>query len=729
MSLDQALALALTEDEYKKICETLGRDPSPAELAMYGAMWSEHCSYKSSKVFLKTMPTEGPRVIMGPGESAGIIDIGDDMVCVFKLESHNHPSFVEPFQGAATGVGGIVRDIISAGARPIAILDPLRFGDPSKFPTMHLVDGVVHGISQYGNSIGIPTVGGEVRFDPCYQGNPLVNVMAIGIGHVDDVQRARAEGVGNVAILFGSRTGRDGIGGVSVLASRPFDEAAEAKRPSVQVGDPFMEKVIIEVSLELAQRGLLVGLQDLGGAGFCCATSETASRAETGLLVELDKVALRESDMEAFEILTSESQERMLAIVKPEDVQEALEVCERWGAWAAPVATVVEGKNLKVEYQGIEVADVPARSLADEGPTYNREVRRPDWIDALNADDPMRLAAPKDLGEALLQLLASPDICDKSWVHQQYDSVVQRRTLQGPGGDAAVLRLDGTSRALAVSTDGNGRFGQLDPREGGRLAVSESARNVACTGARPIAITNCLNFGNPEFAEVMWQFKETVDGISDACRALKTPVTGGNVSFYNQTGDTQIHPTAIIGVVGLLEDATHQVGNSWSDDRNVILLGETQPELGGSAWAWTAHGHLGGRPPESRLDEEARLIDLLATLAEKRLLDSAHDCSDGGVAVAVAEMAINSGIGANLKHFDTGSHPPHSILFSETAARAVITTDDSNAVIALAEQFNVPTRVLGKTGGDRLKIGELIDVDVESISSAWRDAFPALIAG
>ncbi|HJT37017.1 MAG TPA: phosphoribosylformylglycinamidine synthase subunit PurL, partial [Actinomycetota bacterium] len=552
MTVAQAEALGLTSDEYARIVDTLRREPTGAELAMYGAMWSEHCSYKSSKIYLKTLPTEGPRVVMGPGESAGIIDIGDGLVAVFKLESHNHPSFVEPVQGAATGVGGIVRDIISAGARPVALLDPLRFGMPDEWLQRHLLSGVVAGISQYGNSIGIPTIGGEVKFDPCYAGNPLVNVMCLGIGESANVQRARAEGNGNVAILMGSKTGRDGIGGVSVLASRPFDAEAEAKRPSVQVGDPFTEKVVIEACLEIARRGLLVGLQDLGGAGLCCATSETASRGMVGLDVDLDAVPLRESDMEPFEILTSESQERMLAIVRPGDVEQTLEICRTWGVLATPVATVKPGGNLTVTFRGDVVADVPARSLADEGPTYHRPAARPAWIDALRADDPSALAPPKDLGETLLQLLASPNICSKRWVYQQYDSIVQHNTLDGPGGDAAVLRIEGTPRALAISTDGNGRYCQLDPRVGAQLAVAEAARNVACTGARPVAITNCLNFGNPEHPEVMWQFGEAVAGVGEACRALGTPVTGGNVSFYNQTGETQIHPTPVIGMVGIL---------------------------------------------------------------------------------------------------------------------------------------------------------------------------------
>ncbi|HLW16784.1 MAG TPA: phosphoribosylformylglycinamidine synthase subunit PurL, partial [Actinomycetota bacterium] len=688
MTVAQAAALGLTEDEYQRIVETLSREPTAAELAMYGAMWSEHCSYKSSKIYLKTLPTEGPRVVMGPGESAGIIDIGDGLVAVFKLESHNHPSFVEPVQGAATGVGGIVRDIISAGARPVALLDPLRFGMPDEWLQRHLVSGIVSGISQYGNSIGIPTIGGEVKFDPCYRGNPLVNVMCLGIGEAAHVQRARAEGTGNVALLMGSKTGRDGIGGVSVLASRPFDAEAEAKRPSVQVGDPFTEKVVIEACLEIARRGLLVGLQDLGGAGLCCATSETASRGNVGLDLDLDSVPLREAGMEPFEILTSESQERMLAIVRPEDVEQALEICRMWGVLATPVATVSTGGNLTVTFHGDVVADVPARSLADDGPTYHRPAARPDWIDELRAHDPLTLQPPKDLGEALVEMLGSPNICSKRWVYQQYDSIVQHNTLEGPGGDAAVMRIEGTPRALAISTDGNGRLCQLDPRLGAQHAVAEAARNVACSGARPVAITNCLNFGNPEHADVMWQFAEAVAGIGEACTALGTPVTGGNVSFYNQTGDTQIHPTPVIGMVGILEDASTRIGIAWPVDHDVVLLGETRAELGGSEWAWVAHEHLGGTPPALDLAEEKRLVDLIADLAERRVIASAHDCSEGGLGVTLAECVIASGVGALI---EPGSRlAPHVWLFSESASRAIVTAPNPTTVLEIAKAAGVP---------------------------------------
>jgi len=672
---------------------------------MYAAMWSEHCSYKSSKIYLKTLPTEGPRVVMGPGESAGVVDVGDGLVAVFKLESHNHPSFVEPVQGAATGVGGIVRDVLAAGARPVALLDPLRFGEPGDLLQRRLLSGVVAGISQYGNSIGIPTVGGEVKFDPCYAGNPLVNVMCVGIARREDVQRARAQGEGNVAILMGSKTGRDGIGGVSVLASRPFDAEAEAKRPSVQVGDPFTEKVVIEACLELSRRGLLVGLQDLGGAGFCCATSEMAARGRVGLDVDLDAVPLRESDMEAFEILTSESQERMLAIVEPAHVEEALSVCRAWGVLATPVARVTTGSNLRVRHHDEVVADVPAPSLADEGPTYDRPRAEPEWLEKLRADGANDLPAPSDLGTSLLALLGSPNVCSKRWVYEQYDSIVQHNTMAGPGGDAAVIRLEGTSRALALSTDGNGRWCRLDPRLGAAHAVAEAARNVACAGARPIAVTNCLNFGNPEHPEVMWQFAEAVAGMGEACEALGTPVTGGNVSFYNQTGDTQIHPTPVVGMLGVLEDANARLGIAWAEGETVVLLGETRHELDGSEWAWVEHRHLGGRPPALDLGAEGRLIGLLADLAEARMVTAAHDLSDGGLAVTLAECAIASGAGVVASGAPRGV-APHAWWFGESSGRAVVATTDPGGVLDRAAAAGVPAGVIGTTGGASIAIGD-----------------------
>ena len=727
--LDLALSLALTEEEYQRIVATLDREPNKAELAMFAAMWSEHCSYKSSKVHLKTLPTEGPHIVMGPGENAGVVDIGDGLVAVFKLESHNHPSAVEPVQGAATGVGGIVRDILATGARPVAILDPLRFGEPDSYRNKWLLGGVVAGISQYGNSIGIPTIGGETKFDPTYDGNPLVNVMCIGIASRERVQRARAEGVGNIGLLLGAKTGRDGIGGVSVLASRPFDAEAEAKRPSVQVGDPFEEKITIEACLELIDRGLLVGLQDLGGAGLCCATSETASRGGVGMEVDLDAVPLREDDMEAFEILTSESQERMFAIVRPVDVDEAIDVCRRWGVPAEPVARVTAGDELVVIHRGMIAAVVPARSLADEGPEYRRPMERPAWIDVLRKDDALQLGPPDDLTEAFLAVLSAPNVCSKRWVWRQYDSLVQHNTLTGPGGDAAVIRLEGSTRAIAVSTDGNGRFGQLDPRMGAMLAVAESARNVACTGARPIAATNCLNFGNPERPDVMWQFAEAVAGMGEACRVLGTPVTGGNVSFYNETDGESIHPTPIVGMLGVLDDTSKRLDIALKNTGDmIVLLGKTLAELGGSEFAWTWHRHLGGVPPELDLEREKALIDTLVALAADEKLTAAHDCSEGGLGVTLAEMAIAGGTGARIDPTAPGP-APHMWLFSESASRAVVTCaeQDLDAVLDAAGSRGLPAEVIGIVGGDSLSIGMHLDLPIATLAERFESALPEML--
>jgi phosphoribosylformylglycinamidine synthase subunit PurL len=727
--LELALSLALTEEEYERIVGTLGREPNKAELAMYAAMWSEHCSYKSSKIYLKTLPTEGPHIVMGPGENAGVVDIGGGLVAVFKLESHNHPSAVEPIQGAATGVGGIVRDILATGARPIAILDPLRFGEPDSYRNRWLLDGVVAGISQYGNSIGIPTVGGETKFDPCYAGNPLVNVMCIGVAPRDRIQRARAEGIGNVGLLLGAKTGRDGIGGVSVLASRPFDAEAEAKRPSVQVGDPFEEKIAIEACLELIDRGLLVGLQDLGGAGLSCATSETASRGRVGMEIDLDAVPLREPDMEPFEILTSESQERMFAIVRPEDVEEAIAVCRRWGVPAVPVARVTDGGALLVKHRGSTVADVPARSLADEGPEYQRTTERPSWIDVLRKDDPLDLRQPDDLADALLTIMAAPNVCSKRLVWRQYDYLVQHNTLAGPGGDAAVIRLEGTNRALAISTDGNGRYGKLDPRLGAMLAVAEAARNVACAGARPIAATNCLNFGNPERPDVMWQFAEAVAGMGEACRALGTPVTGGNVSFYNETDGESIHPTPIVGMLGVLDDTSKRVDIAFRNPGDlIVLLGKTMAELGGSEYAWTFHRHLGGSPPELDLDREKALLELLVSLADDGRLASAHDCSEGGLGVTLAESAIAGAIGARID--PTASGPvPYIWLFSESASRAVVSCSegDLDAVLDAAGAAGVPAEIIGIVGGEDLVAGALLHVPVADLAATYERALREML--
>src|SRR3954447_2373653 len=609
--------LGLTDDELASIVELLAREPTELELAMYAVMWSEHCSYKSSKRYLGRFPTEAPWVLVGPGEGAGVIDVGDGLAVAVRIESHNHPSAVEPYQGAATGVGGIIRDIFSMGARPIALMDSLRFGSLDDARTRFLVEGVVAGISGYGNAVGVPTIGGEVVFDDCYRDNPLVNVFCLGLLPHERLVLARAEGVGNVAVLLGSSTGRDGIGGASVLASAGFEDGSEAKRPSVQGGDPYEEKRLIEACLALLDAGLAVGVQDLGAAGLSCAASETAAAAGAGMDVDIARVHRREPGMNPVEVMTSESQERMLAIVRPEDVDEVLHLCARWEIRASVVGRVTDSGRFRV-FDGLfdrtgglptePLADVPCGSLGD-GPVYERPLRRPADQDARNAADPAttllaRFPDGTDLGPELLALLATPTIADKSWVWHQYDHQLFLNTVVGPGGDATVLRLKGTPRALALATDGKGRFCRLDPRTGGRLVVLEAARNVACSGAVPRALVNCLNFGNPEHPEVMWQFSEVVDGMSEACRALEIPVIGGNVSFYNESRGRDIDPTPVVGVVGLLEHADSAPPRAaLRDTDTIVVVGpETGPELGGSEWAAVVHGLDGGMPPAADLE-------------------------------------------------------------------------------------------------------------------------------
>jgi phosphoribosylformylglycinamidine synthase len=639
--------LGLTDEEHDRIVALLGREPSRPELAMYSLMWSEHCSYKSSKVHLRRLPTEGPRVLQGPGENAGVVDVGGGVAAVFKIESHNHPSFVEPFQGAATGVGGIIRDVLAMGARPAASLDSLRFGDLADPLARRLLEGVVAGIGHYGNCVGVATVGGEVAFDPCYQGNPLVNALTVGFMPAG---RPRLSGrdarAGDLAVLMGAKTGRDGIGGASVLASASFEQGDEAKRPNVQVGDPFQEKLLIEACLELVGRGLLRGLQDLGAAGVSCAVAEVAARAGKGMAVDLDAVPLREPSMEAWEVLVSESQERMLALVEPARLPEVLEVCARWGVLAGVLGSIEEGGRLVVRFRGEVVADVPARSLADEGPTYERPLTSP----PPPVGDP---GVPLDADPAavVLALAADPTSASKRWLWEQYDRFVGHATVAGPGSDAAVLLVPGGGgRAVALATDGNGRHAALDPAAGAALAVAEAARNVACTGATPVAVTNCLNFASPERPEVMGAFAAAVDGMAAACRALGLPVTGGNVSFYNESSGRPVHPTPVVGVLGVLEDATAAVGAGFPQaGLDVWLLGETRAELGGSAWQRLATGRLAGRPPALDLAAELALQRLLVALAGRRLLASAHDCSDGGLALALVEATLAGEVGATVE--------------------------------------------------------------------------------
>jgi phosphoribosylformylglycinamidine synthase len=723
--------LGLTDDELERIVSTLGRDPNRNELAMYAVMWSEHCSYKSSKVHLRRLPTEGPAVLVGPGQDAGALDVGDGLAVVFKMESHSHPSAVEPYQGAATGVGGIVRDIVAMGARPIALLDPLRFGPLTDEHNRWLLEGVVAGIGGYGNCIGVPTVGGEVAFADAHSSNPSVNVMCVGLARADRlVTSAREVHAGALMVLIGAATGRDGIGGVSVLASRTLDEDAAESRPSVQIGDPFAEKLVIEACLELVERDLLEGLQDLGGAGLTCAVSESASRAGLGAELDLDAVPLRERGLEDLEILTSESQERMLALVPTADLLAVAEVCDRWGLSHSVIGALVEGGTLTVRSGGTVVAQVPARSLADEGPVYERPLAVPEGFDEITEDDPTFATVTTPPRDAFFAVLSSPNVASKRWVWEQYDQLVQGGTVCGPGADAAVVRIEGTLKALALSTDGKGRYGNLDPYLGAAHAVAEAARNVAVMGATPLAITNCMNFGDPERPEVMWQFSESIRGMADACTALGTPVTGGNVSFYNESGDSAIWPTPVIGMLGLIDDYRLVVRSGFTaPGLAVYLLGETFAELGGSEFAEVVLGTFAGRPPALDLDRERALHLLLIEAARNDLLASAHDCGDGGLATALAESAIAGDHGFAVSF--PGDVPSHVTLFSESASRALVSVEPakSDALESLAREVSVPCTRIGETGGPRMVFGDLFEATVDEARAAFEDAIPKLLAG
>ena len=710
----------------------LGREPSRAELAMFSLMWSEHCSYKSSKVHLRRLPSAGERVLQGPGENAGVVDLGDGVAAVFKIESHNHPSFVEPFQGAATGVGGIIRDILAMGARPAASLNSLRFGDPAEPLQRRLLEGVVAGVGHYGNCVGVATVGGEVVFDPCYAGNPLVNALTIGFMPVDRLLSGRAEQPGDLAVLMGAKTGRDGIGGASVLASASFEEGDEAKRPNVQVGDPFQEKLLIEACLELGELRLLRGLQDLGAAGISCAVAEVAARAGMGMEVDLDAVPLREPSMEAWEVLVSESQERMLALVDPARLEDVLEVCRRWGILASVLGEMTAGGMVNVRFRGEVVAEVPAASLADDGPVYHRPMVAPSPPPAgPGAEVPL----DADPAEAVLALAGDPTCASKRWVWEQYDRFVGHGTVAGPGSDAAVLRVPGTDSAVALATDGNGRHAALDPAAGAALAVAEAARNVACTGAQPVAVTNCLNFASPERPEVMGSFAAAVDGMAAACQALGLPVTGGNVSFYNESSGRPIHPTPVVGVLGLLADPTAAVPSGFPrPGLDVWLLGETRVELGGSAWQRLTTARLEGRPPTLDLAAEASLHRLLTGLAGRRLLAAAHDLSDGGLAVALVEATLAAGVGATLDlpevHSPGDDTPaaqlPLAALVSESASRALVAVapEASGDLTTLAAEAGVPATHLGATGGDRLVVPGILDLPLSQLRDAYEGALP-----
>jgi phosphoribosylformylglycinamidine synthase subunit PurL len=720
--------LGLTDDEHELITRTLGREPNRTELAMYSVMWSEHCSYKSSKRHLRTLPTEGPAVLVGPGQDAGAIDIGDGTALVFKIESHSHPSAIEPYQGAATGVGGIVRDIVSMGARPVALLDPLVFGPLDVERNRWLLGGVVAGIGGYGNCIGVPTVGGEIRFADPHTANPTIDVMCVGVADAEDLVTAqsRSPRAGSLLILYGASTGRDGIGGVSVLASATIEEGSEASRPSVQIGDPFAEKLLIEASLELISSGVLEGLQDLGGAGITCAVSESAARAGLGATLELDAVPLREPGMDPFEILISESQERMLAIVEPAKLAAVTAVCDRWGLRAAQIGILTEGGVVSVRHAGEVVAEVPAVSLTDDAPEYDRPSAAPSADDV--GEDPTFAAFEKDLTETLLAVLSAPNVASKRWAYEQYDRLVQGNTIAGPDSDAAVVRIEGTLKGLAVATDSKGRFGALDPFLGAAHAVAEAARNVAVSGATPLAITNCLNLGNPERPEVMWQLTESIRGIREACLAFETPVTGGNVSLYNESGGSAIWPTPVIGMVGLLADHRLRVPSGFPNPGlAVYLLGETYAELGGSEFAETILGVVAGRPPALDLGKERALHRLLSAAAARTVLASAHDCGDGGVAIALAEAAIGAGHGFAVAL--ATDLPPHVALFSESASRVVASVDpaDEEELLRLAAEHGVPVIRIGETGGPRAMVEGLVDVPVRELAAAWEGAIPRLL--
>ncbi len=728
--------LGLKADEYERIREILGRRPTSSELAMYSVMWSEHCSYKSTKVHLKQFSeipqeTKAGRMLAGIGENAGVIDIGHGYAVTFKVESHNHPSFVEPYQGAATGIGGIVRDILAMGARPVAVVDPLRFGPLEEPDTHRVLPGIVAGVGGYGNCLGLPNIGGEAVFDRTYLGNPLVNAGAIGVLRHEDLHLANASGTGNQVILYGARTGGDGIGGVSVLASETFDEGGPAKRPSVQVGDPFMEKLLIECTLELFAAGLVAGIQDLGGAGLSCATAELASAGDGGMHVELDRVPLRDSTLAPEEILMSESQERMMAVVTPENVEAFLAICAKWDVEAVVVGEVTDTGRLEIDWHGERVVDVPPGSVAHDGPVYERPFARPDWQDALQADRAEQLPRPgtgADLRATLLRMVASPNLCDKSWITDQYDRYVRGNTVLAQPENSGMIRVDEeTNLGVSISTDCNGRFAKLDPYHGAQLALVESYRNVATGGATPLAVSDCLNFGSPEDPGVMWQFAEACRGLKDACLELGVPVTGGNVSLYNQTGETAILPTPVVAVLGVIEDVTRRTPGGFRAGERVFLLGETHEELSGSEWAHVVHEHLGGLPPKVDLAAEAALAELL--VAGVGTLTSAHDLSDGGLAQALAESTFAHGVGVAVATDQV--HPdPFVALFSESTARVLVTVADADAdaLVALAHTHGVPVTALGRTGGEDLSVEGQFSVPVAELRAAWSATLPAALA-
>ncbi|MBI3181910.1 MAG: phosphoribosylformylglycinamidine synthase subunit PurL [Myxococcales bacterium] len=722
----------LKPEEYARIVERLGREPNLLELGIFSVLWSEHCSYKSSRSHLKQFPTTGPRVLVGPGENAGVVDIGDGMAAAFKMESHNHPSYLEPYQGAATGVGGILRDVFTMGARPIACLDSLRFGDPSHPKTRWLLEGVVAGIAGYGNCIGVPTAGGEVSFDSSYDGNCLVNVFTVGVLRKDRIFKGTASGVGNPIIYVGSKTGRDGIHGAT-MASAEFDEKTEEKRPTVQVGDPFTEKLLLEACLELFQTDALVGIQDMGAAGLTSSSIEMAGRAGSGIELDVAKVPRREQGMSPYEVMLSESQERMVLVAKAGREEEVLRIFHKWDLDAAVVGRVTADGRVRIFDGGKQVADLPVEPLTGGAPVYDRPTQRPKWLEELLAFDPLSLPAPKDLGEALLTLLARPTIASKEWVFEQYDHMVRLGGALLPGrGDAAVVRVECSQKGLALSVDCNPRHVYLDPFEGARLAVAECTRNVSCVGAEPLGLTDCLNFGNPERPEIMWQFAEACRGLAAACRELSVPVVSGNVSLYNETDGRAIFPTPTVAVVGLLPEVTRRCGAAFlAEGDRIALLGTTRGELGGSEYVAALYGKTAGRPPRLDAKAEEALQRALRGLIRSGLLRSAHDCSEGGLAVALAEccvMAPERLLGARVK-LDASGVPLQALLFGEDASRAVVSyrAEAEPRVAAECERERVPFRPIGSVGGGELAIEGAVRLEAAALSRAYRSGIPSLL--
>ena len=739
--------LGLKKDEYERIVEILGRRPTSAELAMYSVMWSEHCSYKSSKIYLrqfgeKVTDEMKKHLMVGMGENAGVVDIGEGWAVTFKVESHNHPSYIEPFQGAATGVGGIVRDILTMGARPIAVMDQLRFGAVEHPDTARVVHGVVNGIGFYGNCLGLPNIGGETVFDKVYQGNPLVNALSVGAMKHADIKLAKASNPGDLVIVFGARTGADGIGGVSVLASETFDADGPSRRPAVQVGDPFAEKVLIECCLELYAADVVAGIQDLGGAGLSCATSELASNGNAGMRVQLKDVLLRDESLTPEEILMSESQERMMAIVPPKKLKAFMAIVDKWEVETSVLGEVIDEPRLYIMWGEDEIVNVPPRTVAHDGPVYERPVKYPQWIDELNANGVIaaglrRAEVASDLAAELVQVISSPNQASKSWITDQYDHYVGGNTALAMPDDSGMVRVSETSGlGVALATDANGRYGQLDPYAGAQLALAEAYRNVAASGAAPLAVTNCLNFGSPENPEVMWQFKQATAGLADGCLALGIPVTGGNVSFYNQTGDVAIHPTPVVGVLGVIDDVARRVPSGWQDEgNNIYLLGVTRDELDGSVWSEVIHDHLGGKPPVVDLAEEKKLADLLHGATLQGLLASAHDLSEGGLAQTMVESCLRFNVGARIwlgELQERDNLDTTAALFSESTARVLVSVgrEDDVKFVGLCEARGVSVLRIGVTDGRGddalLQVKDLADFSLQDLREPWAATIPDL---